>query len=54
MLFATTTTSALLAAVGDISSSTFASVLPFLYVAAGIPLAFYIVKKLISLIPKGR
>ena len=54
MLFATTTVSALLASVGEVSSPTFESVLPYVYVAVGIPLAFYIVKKLISLIPKGK
>lgn len=54
MLFATTTASALLASVGDVSSDIFTSVAPYLYVAIGIPLAFYLVKKLISLIPKGR
>jgi hypothetical protein len=52
MLFSTTTTSGLLAAVGEVSSDTFTAVLPYLYVAIGIPLAFYIVKKIISLIPK--
>lgn len=52
MLFSTTTTSDLMAAVGTVSSSTFTSILPYLYVAVGIPLAFYIVKKIISLIPK--
>jgi hypothetical protein len=52
MLFSTTTTSDLLAAIGDVSGDTFTAVLPYLYVAVGIPLAFYIVKKIISLIPK--
>jgi len=54
MLFAATSTSDLLAAVGAVSTSVFDSAWPYLLVAAGIPLAFYIVKKLISLIPKGR
>lgn len=52
MLFATTTVALLTAAVGEISGSTFTSILPYMYVAIGIPLAFYIVKKIISLIPK--
>lgn len=54
MLFSGTTTSALMAAIGTVSSETFDNVLPFLYIAVGIPLAFYIVKKIISLLPKGR
>lgn len=54
MLFTATTTAGLLASVGEVSSPVFASVLPYLFVAVGIPLAFYIIKKLISLIPKGR
>jgi len=54
MLFEATTTSALLASVGAVSTDVFTSVLPYLLVAVGIPLAFYIVKRLISLIPKGR
>lgn len=54
MLFEATTTSELMAAVGGVSTEVFTSALPYLLVAAGIPLAFYIIKKLISLIPKGR
>lgn len=54
MLFATTTTTDLMAAVGGVSSPTFTAILPFLYVAIGIPLAFYIGKKLIALLPKGK
>jgi hypothetical protein len=54
MLFTATTTGGLLAAVGEVSTGVFDSVWPYLLVAAGIPLAFYIVKKLIGLIPKGR
>ena len=52
MLFGTTTTASLLAAVGEVSTSTFSAVLPYLYIAVGIPLAFYIVRKIITLIPK--
>jgi hypothetical protein len=54
MLFTSTTTAGLLAAVGEVSAPVFENVLPYLLVAIGIPLAFYIVKKLIGLIPKGR
>jgi hypothetical protein len=54
MLFTSTTTAGLLAAVGEVSSPVFDNVLPYLLVAAGIPLAFYIVRKIIGLIPKGR
>lgn len=54
MLFTATTSGALLASVGEVSTDVFTSALPYLLVAAGIPLAFYIIKKLISLIPKGR
>ena len=52
MLFGTTTTATDLSAIGDVSSGTFTAVLPYLYVAIGLPLAFYIIKKIISLIPK--
>jgi hypothetical protein len=54
MLFAATSTNDLLAAVGAVSTDVFDSAWPYLLIAAGIPLAFYIVKKLIGLIPKGR
>jgi hypothetical protein len=54
MLFTGTTTAGLLASVGEVSSPVFDNVLPYLLVAVGIPLAFYIVKKIIGLIPKGR
>lgn len=54
MLFTSTSTASLLAAVGAVSTGVFDSVWPYLLIAAGIPLAFYIVKKLIGLIPKGR
>ena len=54
MLFAATSTNDLLAAVGAVSTDVFESTWPYLLIAAGIPLAFYLVKKLISLIPKGR
>jgi hypothetical protein len=54
MLFAATTTSDLLASVGAVSTDVFNAATPYLLVAAGIPLAFYLIKKLISLIPKGR
>lgn len=54
MLFTGTTTSALLASVGEVSTGVFDNVLPYVLVAIGIPLAFYIAKKVIGLIPKGR
>jgi len=52
MLFASTTASALLAAVGSVSSPVVDSLLPYLYVIGGLFIAFWIIKKLISLIPK--
>jgi len=54
MIIAGTTAGDLLASVGAVSTSVFDSILPYLLVAAGIPLAFYIVKRLIGLIPKGK
>jgi predicted RND superfamily exporter protein len=54
MLIPATTTAGLLANVGSISTDVFTSAVPYLLVAIGIPLAFYIIKRLISLIPKGR
>lgn len=52
MLFATTSVASVLASLGEVSQDTFTGVLPYLYVAIGIPLAFYIVKKIVSIIPK--
>jgi len=52
MLFATTSASALLSAVGAVSSPVVESLLPYLYVVGGLFIAFWIIKKLISLIPK--
>jgi len=54
MLISATTSPALLASVGAVSTDVFDSVLPYLLIAVGIPLAFYIVKRIIGLIPKGR
>jgi|LSQX01.3.fsa_nt_gb xanthine/uracil/vitamin C permease (AzgA family) len=54
MLFNGTSTADLLAAVGSVSSPIFDNVFPYLIVAVAIPLTFYIVKKIIGLIPKGR
>lgn len=53
-MFSTTTAGALVASIGSVSTPVFDSIYPYLIVAAGIPLAFYIGKKLISLIPKGK
>lgn len=53
MLFTATTSSALLASIGAVSTDVFTSANGYIYVAAGIPLAFYIIKKLIGLIPKA-
>ena len=52
MLFATTTVSNLLASIGEVSTETFSAVAPYLYIAIGLPLAFYIVKKIVAIIPK--
>lgn len=54
MLFQATSTANLLAAVGEVSTGVFNSVFPYLLIAAGIPLVFYIAKRLIGLIPKGK
>lgn len=54
MLFSATTTGGLLASVGAVSTDVFGSALPWVLVAVGIPLAFYVIKRLIGLIPKGR
>lgn len=54
MLFEATTTNALLANVGGVSSTVYDSVGPYLWIAIGVPLAFYLAKKVIGLIPKGR
>jgi len=54
MLFQATSSTDLLSAVGAVSTDIFDSAFPYLLIAGGIPLAFYLIKKLISLIPKGR
>jgi len=53
MLFATTSTSELLAAVGAVSSPIFDSILPYLYVGLGITVAFVLGRYLISLFKHG-
>jgi hypothetical protein len=52
MLFATTSASDLLAGIGAVSSPVVESLLPYLYVIGGLFISFWVVKKLISLIPK--
>ena len=47
-----TGTSQLASAIGAVSSGVFDSVYSWVLVAVGIPLAFYLAKKIISLIPK--
>lgn len=54
MLFAATTTGDLMASIGTISTDLITSALPYVLVAVGIPLGFYIIKRLIGLMPKGR
>ena len=55
MEFITATTTANLAtAIGAVSSGMFSSVETWIYIAVGIPLAFYIVKRILGLLPKGR
>jgi hypothetical protein len=48
-MFATTTTSALVASVGAVSSPIFDAIAPYVYVVVGIGLAFYFGKKIIGL-----
>jgi hypothetical protein len=54
MLFASTTASELLASVGTITSDIYTSAYGWLVIAVGLPLSFYILGKLIGLIPKGK
>jgi len=53
MLYEASTTAELLANVGSVSSDVTSSVSSWVYFAVGIPLAFYIVKRVIGLIPKA-
>lgn len=52
MLFTGTSTAGLLASIGTVSTEVFDSIAPYIYVAAGLGIAFYIARKLIALIPK--
>lgn len=54
MFFATTTTSDLGAAIGSVSSPVVASLLPYVYVIGGLYVGFWLIKKIISLIPKSK
>jgi hypothetical protein len=53
-LLGTTTASALYSAIGGVSADVIAGALPYVYVVAGLFIAFWVVKKLIGLVPKGR
>lgn len=53
-MIATTTVTALMASISEASSPMFTAIAPYVYVAAGIGIAFYVGKKVIALIPKGR
>lgn len=53
-LLGTTTASALYAGIGTVSADVIAGALPYVYLVAGLFIAFWVVKKLIGLVPKGR
>jgi len=53
MFGATTTASAVLASVSEVSGDIFPDLLPYLFVAIGIPLAFVLGRYLISLFKHG-
>ena len=52
MFFTATSTADLAAAIGAVSTPMFDNLFPYLLVAVGLPLAFWIVKKIITLVPK--
>jgi hypothetical protein len=54
MLFSASSTPELLANIGAVSSDVTASVSSWVYFAVGIPLAFYILYRVVALIPKGK
>jgi Na+/proline symporter len=54
MFFATTSASALGAGVGTISSDVMTGLLPYIYVIGGLYVGFWLVKKIVSLIPKSK
>jgi hypothetical protein len=54
MFFASTTASALGAAIGTVSTDVMTGLLPYIYVVGGLYVGFWLVKKIISLIPKSK
>lgn len=52
-ILGTTTATEVLASVGQTSGDVFTDLWPYLAFAAGIPLAFYLIKQVIALIPKA-
>jgi hypothetical protein len=52
-LLGTTTAGTIIASVASNSGDVFTDIWPFLAFAAGIPLAFYLVKQIIGLFPKA-
>lgn len=53
-LLGTTTASALYAGIGAISADVIAGALPYVYVVSALFVGFWVIKKLISLVPKGK
>ena len=54
LLGTTTTAGTLYAGIGAISADVIQGALPYLYVVSALFIAFWVVKKLISLVPKGK
>jgi hypothetical protein len=54
MFFASTTAGDLGAAIGTVSTDVMTGLLPYIYVVGGLYVGFWLVKKIISLIPKSK
>lgn len=54
MFFSTTTLASLMSNIGEVSTGVFDNITPYLWIAIGIPLAFYIAKRVIGMAPKGK
>ena len=49
----TTTAATVIASVGETSGAMFGDIWPYLALAGGIPLSFYLIKQIIALFPKA-
>lgn len=52
MFLPSSTTAQVISSLTEVSSGVFTSLYPYFLIAAGLPLAFWLVRKLVSVMPK--